>query len=137
MLFLIVRNVCHVEGLINNGLCFLCKIASQSHRFQSPLSVSGIKISSANERLMHTCVQVSIVFSAGRLLCFRGLLDGLTTDASILKSYVEYVLPSCSFVLWVGGADQFHTVLSFGILAIGLDGDYNKKYFRIVESKQE
>lgn len=51
---------------------------------------------------MHACVQVSIVFSAGRVLFFRGLLDGLTTDADILKSYVEYVLPSCSFVLRVG-----------------------------------
>ncbi len=77
------------------------------------------------------------VFSAGLLLYVRGLLDGLTTDADILKSYVEYVLPSCSFVLGVGGADQFLTVLSFRILAIGLVGDHNKKYFRIVESNQE
>jgi hypothetical protein len=42
---------------------------------------------------MHACGQVSIVFSAGQVLYFRGLLDGLTTDADILKSYVEYVLP--------------------------------------------
>ncbi len=76
---------------------------------------------------MHACVQVSIVFSAGRVLFFRGLLDGLTTDADILRSYVEYVLPSCLFVLRVGGAEQFLRVLSFRILAIGLDGDYNKK----------
>jgi len=50
---------------------------------------------------------------------------------------VEYVLPSFSFVLGVGGAEKFLTVFSFRILAIGLDGDYNKKNFRIVESKQE
>jgi len=127
MLFLIVRKVCHVEGLRNNGLCFLCRIAARSNRFQSPLSVSGIKILSANELLMHACVQVSIVFSAGQVLYFRGLLDGLTTDAHILKSYVEYVLPRSSFVLRVGGAEQFLTGLSSRILAIGLGDEYNKK----------
>jgi hypothetical protein len=126
MLFLIVRKVCCVEGLRNNGLCFLCRIAAQSNRFQSPLSVSGIKILSANELLMHACGQVSIVFSAGQVLYFRGLLDGLTTDAHILKSYVDNVLPSCSFVLLVGGAEQFLTGLSFRILAIGLGDEYNK-----------
>jgi hypothetical protein len=56
------------------------------------VSSAGLHLSQIDFNL-HSVSGISIVFSAGQVLYFRGLLDGLTTDADILKSYVEYVLP--------------------------------------------